>query len=208
MFEPLIEQHPINSISNTYLFSNCSEWGDYFAGLKEHRQLVLNLFWKILLPSIKKQVDAKESPQIGIHVRLGDFRKLRDGENFKQVGLVRTPEEYFVDTIYKIRKIHGIKTPVSIFTDGHKYELEKLLNLDNISIIEGNSDIVDLLLLSKSKVIICSAGSTFSYWAGFLSDSPIILHPEHIHAKIRLEHHLFEGTLDEYILKFKNSGPE
>jgi hypothetical protein len=55
-----------------------------------------------------------------------------------------------------------------------------------------------LILLSRSKIIITSAGSTFSYWAGFLSDSPIIMHPDHIHHSIRLSHEsgYYEGPFD------------
>jgi len=57
-----------------------------------------------------------------------------------------------------------------------------------------------LIKLSKSKIIIASAHSSFSEWAGFLFDSPIIRHPDHIHGKIRNEKELFEGTIEQYIL--------
>lgn len=41
--------------------------------------------------------------------------------------------------------------------------------------MENNSDLVDLLLLSKSKLIIPTQGSTFSAWAVFLSAAPVVL---------------------------------
>lgn len=53
------------------------------------------------------------------------------------------------------------------------------------------------MLMSKSKIIIASAGSTFSLWAGFVSDAALILHPDHIHAPIRpssLHTSLYEGA--------------
>jgi hypothetical protein len=131
---------------------------------------------------------------------MGDFKKLQAGQDFKSIGSVRTPEEYFVDIIEKIRSISGKSLPVSVFTDGHRSEFEKLFNLPSVTMVEGNTDIVDLLLLSKSKVIVTSANSTFSYWAGFLSDAPLILHPDHIHEPIRLSENglnLYEGPLDE-----------
>ena len=121
-----------------------------------------------------------------MHIRLGDFRKLSAGEDFARVGNVRTPDEYFLEVIQTIRHIHGSLLPVSIFSDGYKTELEQVLALPRVQWMEGNSDIVDLLLLSKSRLIVASAGSTFSYWAGFLSEGPLILHPDHIHRRIRL----------------------
>jgi hypothetical protein len=59
-----------------------------------------------------------------------------------------------------------------------------------------------MLLLSKSKIIVISTGSTFSYWSGFLSNAPMIMHPDHIHARIRnLDEKglLFEGDFDQAI---------
>ena len=55
-----------------------------------------------------------------------------------------------------------------------------------------------MLLLSKSKIIVTSAASTFSYWSGFLSEAPIIMHPDHIHKPIRANQPsaLFEGPFD------------
>ncbi len=50
--------------------------------------------------------------------------------------------------------------------------------------------------MSKAEYIITSAGSTFSEWAGFLSNAVIILHPDHIHTKIRREENLFEGPVE------------
>jgi hypothetical protein len=59
--------------------------------------------------------------------------------------------------------------------------------------MEGNPDIADLILLSKSRVIVTSATSTFSYWAGFLSEAALIMHPAHIHGSVRPS-----GCMDKY----------
>jgi hypothetical protein len=181
-----------------YSFHAVPHWNDYFGGLKEHRRLVIGLLWRILNKNILHQVDSLEAPTIGVHIRRGDFRTLAANQDFAKVGAVRTPEKYFVDTIEAIRKLNGKDLPVSVFTDGYKHEFETLFALKNIRLIEGNLDVVDMLLLSKSKIIITSAGSTFSYWAGFLSDAPVILHPDHIHEPIRmpLSEDLYEGPFD------------
>ncbi len=184
--EPPLEKLPGGQISGRkFIFSSIPHWSDYFAGLKEHRDLALGLFRRIVRENILFKAESLRAPCIGVHIRMGDFRKLTAGEDFSSVGAVRTPETYFTEIISSIREINGSKLPVSIFTDGYRKEFKELFLLDNVQMIEGNADIVDLLLLSKSKIIVASAGSTFSYWSGFLSDAPLVMHPDHLHDPIR-----------------------
>ena len=193
--EPEVRLLTDPSEKKIYRFSRMPHWNNYFDQLKEHRKLVIKLFWELLTDEIKIEVESKACPMIGVHIRMGDFRKLTAQEDFSKVGLVRTPENYFKDIIQSIRSINGNNLPVSIFTDGRREELQEIFELENISLVEGNKDIVDLLLLSKSKIIVTSAGSTFSYWAGFLSDAPIIMHPDHIHEPLR-GNIMYEGPLN------------
>lgn len=202
--KPVINEPPLIKMDDSadgsvYRFSSLPHWDDYFFSLKDHRKLVIELFWNLLKDNIKVSIEQKDYPRIGVHIRMGDFRKLRRGEDFRKVGTVRTPEEYFISMIAAIRQAHGSSLPVSVFTDGYRSEFNLLPKLDNVNWVEGNSDIIDLLLLSKSKIIVTSAGSTFSYWAGFLSDSPIILHPDHIHQPLRFSEEngrFYEGAFD------------
>ncbi len=168
-----------------YVFSMIPHWGDYFDGIREHRDLVRAKLREAVAHHYLKRVDSIEPPVVGVHVRCGDFRQLRSGEDFAKVGMVRTPQAYFQDVIGSIRKIHGSELPVTVFSDGGDDELAALLATPNVERAAANADIVDLLLLSRSRVIVASAGSTFGYWAGFLADAPLILHPDHIHAPIR-----------------------
>jgi hypothetical protein len=181
-----------------YQFTKIPHWSDYFFELKDYRSLVIKLFLQNISESIKDKLASQKTPVIGVHIRMGDFKKLQQGQDFKKVGATRTPEEYFINVIKSIRHVAGKNLPVTIFTDGNPSEFTNLLDLQAISIAEGNSDIVDMLLLSKSKIIVPSAGSTFSYWSGFLSDSPIIMHPDHIHKPLRDDQTrtLFEGPFD------------
>ena len=58
----------------------------------------------------------------------------------------------------------------------NKYIL-KYINLPNCTYeISSNTPAIDMLLLSKCKYIICSS-STFSIWAGMLSNNSIIYYP-------------------------------
>lgn len=197
--EPEIK--PVDTKKNVkYFFTAMPNWENYFGQLKENRELVIELFWKMISARFIAVLSKHRAPVIGVHIRMGDFRKLQEGEDFSQVGTVRTPEKYFIDVISRIRNIHGTSLPVSVFTDGYKHEFEELFKLENVQLIEGNADIIDLMLLSKSRIIVTSAGSTFSYWAGFLSSAPLIMHPDHIHQPIRpddVAEKIYEGPFTE-----------
>ena len=206
--EPALNKIDGSPGKTIFRFEAIPHWDNYFDQLKERRELAIELFWKHLREDVKGEVARLSPPVIGVHIRMGDFRKLKSNENFASVGSVRTPEEYFVEIIQSIRKMAARDLPVSIFTDGFKREFTSLPQLTNISFVEGNRDIVDMILLSKSKIIVTSAGSTFSYWAGFLSDAPIILHPEHIHQPFRhgrITETVYEGGWSEgHVLLLKN----
>ncbi|HEX4374031.1 MAG TPA: alpha-1,2-fucosyltransferase [Puia sp.] len=203
---PICSEHSLEKMSENessrptiYLYDKIPHWSDYFAELKNFREIALHIFYGSITENIKKKISLQPAPCIGVHIRMGDFRKLKAGEDFSKVGAVRTPENYFIDVINNIRQIHGSKLPVSVFSDGKKNELQFILTMENISLVEGNPDIVDLILLSKSKIIIASAGSTFSYWAGFFANAPVILHQDHIHQSIRsteINSNWYEGSWD------------
>ncbi len=201
VYEPEVEMvNNDDKVNKVFAFSKMPTFHDYFIQLKKYRNKTKEVFYEILNPWIKKKIEGTSTPVIGVHIRMGDFRKLNEDEVFKG-GHVRTPEAYFKDIINQIRLLNGMDLPVSVFTDGFKNEFNELFKLNNIHIIEGNADIVDMLLLSKSKIIVTSTGSTFSYWAGFLSNAPLILHPDHIYKPIRNfeeSEQLFEGAFDNY----------
>lgn len=180
------------------IFSAVPHWADYFMYLKEYRtQLYCELF-EIAAPAIKNIVNSTEAPFFSVHIRLGDFKKLSEGIDFKRVGNTRTPIEYFVNGITNVRKVIGSNVPISIFTNGKEEELGAILQLENCRIISGNPDLADLLLMSKSKIIMTSAGSTFGYWAAFFSDAIILMHPDHIHQPLRDDKtnaEFYEGAL-------------
>lgn len=181
-----------------YVFNTIPHWRDYFDGIRDHRELVRARLCQAVAGRYFERAYSIEPPVVGVHVRCGDFGQLQPGEDFSRVGMVRTPLAYFQNVIRTICTIHGSELPVTIFSDGYDEELASLLAMPNVERAASNADIVDLLLLSRSRVIVASAGSTFGYWAGFLADAPLILHPDHIHAPIRpgdVNRRFFEGGL-------------
>lgn len=183
--EPPIRALDPDGRRRVFLFRDIPHWSDYFGSFHAHRDLVkAALFGMVTAPHLER-LRSLAQPVVGIHVRLGDFRALGAGESFAHVGGVRTPMDYFRAMLSRIRAVHGSELPATVFSDGTIAELRPLLDMPNVHLAPRHSDVVDLLLLASSRLVICSAGSTFGYWAGFLADAPMLLHPQHIHASIR-----------------------
>jgi hypothetical protein len=194
-YEPAIQRFNIEK-STAYVFTKIPHWTDIFGSIHPMRSFVVRAFNQLISPSVPGTIHNLAPPLIGIHIRRGDFRELGESEKFAQVGGVRTPLEYFATVITSMRACAGWLVPVTVFSDGLDAELRPLLALENVHRAPAMADIGHLALMSRAQVIVASAGSTFSMWAGFLSEAALILHPDHIHAPIRpvnLHDRLYEG---------------
>lgn len=182
--------------SACYVFNEIPHWSDSFNTIRTFRDTIINGFWESLTPVIKEKIESYCAPIFSVHIRMGDFRPLKSDEDFAKVGAVRTPCEYFIDIIYKIRTYAGSSLPVTVFSDGKDSDLEPILSLPNVYRAKEDLDIVHLALMSKSKIIVMSASSTFGFWAGFLSNAILINHYQHLHMPIRpfeINKKLYEG---------------
>ncbi|BCM88569.1 hypothetical protein IAD21_00402 [Abditibacteriota bacterium] len=196
--EPPLQKLPsgFRQQGTLYVFNELPHWSDYFGDLRADRNTIKAELSAMLTAPYREQLAKLTPPVIGIHVRLGDFRPLREGEDFAKVGHVRTPLDYFRHIIEGVREVHGSILPVTIFSDGSDEELRPLTDLPDVHRSGQNSAIIDLLLLAQSRLVVASPGSTFSGWAGFLADAPFLLHPDHVHAPIRpdeVNNRFFEG---------------
>lgn len=158
-----------------YRFKTVVTAADYFATIKPYRQKVNDALYEMLQPSLQQELESMAVPVIGVHIRRGDFK----------FGSTLTPLSFFIDTIQTIRKAHGETLPVTVFTDAHAEELSDLLALPAINISTAKADILDILLLSRSKICVLSISSTFSFWGGFLSDGIVLKHPDEWHPVLR-----------------------
>jgi hypothetical protein len=133
---------------------------------------VTGAFNQLISPLVLGAVNKYPPPSIAVHVRRGDFRDLMAGENFAEVGGVRTPLQYFATIIANLRSCAGWPVPVILFSDGSNSEVRALLSIENVHSAPAMPDVGHLALMSRAKVIVASAGSTFSMWAGFCQMRP------------------------------------
>ena len=166
VYEPGVNKLPFNenNLNQVYVFNKVITHEDLFGSIRNHQRLVVQELYSLLTSKMKAKLKDYKSPVIGIHIRRGDFK----------MGKQTTPLDYFINAIILIRQSVNENLPVTIFTDADKHELSELLKLPNIFIAEEKPDILDILLLSKSKIMVLSKSSTFGYWAAFLSDALVI----------------------------------
>lgn len=183
ILEPSLKRH--DGLNQNILFCAVPSWKDYFVGLREHRNDVVRLFNDSVSHRTVVSVARQDSPEIAIHLRRGDFRALGQGEDFAKSGGTRTPDEYFVSQIELLRARAGRQVPVTLFSDGTDAECAGLLKMPKVSRAPKLGDLGHMLLMSRAKVILPSAGSTFSMWSGFLSNAAVLYHPAHFHSPTR-----------------------
>lgn len=201
LIEPPISKLQKSNRKTLVIFNGVPHYSDYFAGLKPYRNFIKEELFKIASRKTLDKYFNSEIPYIGIHIRMGDFRKVDKVEDVNKIGLARTPLYYFIDCINKIRSKYKKNIPVTIFSDGYEDELKEILTLDNVKLFNTENDLADLLVLSKSKIIIVSEGSTFSYWAGFLSEASIIRADISQNYKLRSDSKQFEGILQKFLIE-------
>lgn len=194
--EPAFDAEP-SCDATVYEFSEMPHWKTCFEGLREHRELIRSELFGHLTAARRREIASVARPMICLQIRMGDFRALKAHEQFSQVGGVRTPLDYFRQWIEDLRAVQGSDLAVTIVSDGSAQELAPLLTLPNVTHTPGRSGLADLILMADSRLLVCSAGSTFSQWGGFLGDPVLIHHPDHMHYFCRPEAdrvHVFEGA--------------
>ena len=196
--QPPIEALPALPQGTLFEFATIPHWKTCFEALVPHRELIRSELLKHLTHARQREIAAVPKPVICAQVRLGDFRPLRANEQFSHVGGVRTPMDYFVSMVEEIRRLRGADVPVTVVSDGRPQELEPLLRLPNTWHHRGRTSIADLMLMAHSQLLICSAGSTYSQWGGFLGTPILLQHPEHFHYCCRPpqdREQVFEGAV-------------
>jgi Glycosyl transferase family 11 len=204
-YNPVISKIELSNLEpeevdcHLFIFNQFPHWSDYFVDLKDHQPIIKDKLLSSIRPSVLATISNRPTPHIGLHIRMGDFRVLNSEDDFTILGGVRTPFSWFISVIDLIRETAGYDVPVTIFSDGYDYELKELLKLSMVSRASSASALSDMLTLSRSKLLVTSSGSTFSYWASYLGQCPTIWHPAHFNTGVfpcDISHSIFEGGFD------------
>lgn len=104
---------------------------------------------------------------VGIHVRMGDMME----DYYRQYGYVTAPPEYFQRAMnYFKRKYNRVQFVVC--SDNIRWSIENLRG-PGIAFSEGNTEAVDLAILSSCDHMIISVGS-FGWWAAWIANGTTI----------------------------------
>lgn len=136
-----------------------------FGDLANERRFLLEQLRACSLGRQVAFVDSlEESDFIAMNVRTGrDFVK----RNPEDGGFRLTELQWFVESLAEVRKRYG-DLFCYILSDGGPKQLRDLMRLPRVRLIRTPSAVADLLIMTKSKVLLGSGDSTFSAWGSFL----------------------------------------
>jgi Glycosyl transferase family 11 len=148
---------------------------DYFQDLKEADQFIREELFGMIKVNHFESINSRPVPQIGIHIRMGDFMPETE---FNNSPISRTSIAWFINVLQEIRSVIGSDIPATIFTDGYRDKLKDILTMPNVMLSPPSSSALsDMVTLSRSRVILASSHSTFSSWGTYLGQCPTVRAP-------------------------------
>lgn len=158
-----------------------------FTKLAPYHNLIVQSFFKLIRPTILMKAESIQPPFIAVHIRKGDFVKIGFAIEL----------DYYVNAIHQLRSKFENTPHVVVFSDGFEHELAEVLNLTNVSLFPTENDLIDLLVMSKTKILITAYESSYSYWAAFISNAVVLHHPKATVVQSRpvvINNNLYEGV--------------
>lgn len=148
----------------------------YFEKLLMHREYVRTELLAMVRHSDLGCPEINFRKSIMVHVRLGDFSAPAVNcppgpSSYNQ----RTAIEWYAGAVQELRGAVSAEWPAYILSDGTDDELRPLLRLANTHRLNVGS-LAGLLTLSRAHVLVAS-GSTYSMWASFLGQMPVLWPP-------------------------------
>jgi hypothetical protein len=150
--------------------------GDYFEKLVPYRDYVRAELLAMVRQSHLGCTEIDFKGSIMVNVRLGDFTApvvtCPSGPGFYNQ---RTAIDWYIRAVQALRGSFGAQWPAYIISDGTDDELRPLLRLKNTRRLRVEN-LAGLLTLSRAHVLVAS-GSTYSMWASFLGQMPVLWPP-------------------------------
>ena len=142
--------------------------GNYFEDLLNYHEMVKKYFDLAIRESaLEKTNQFNFSNCIGIHIRLGDY-----------IQEYRTNIKWYEAMIHQIAIHSKKKYRFILFSDGNDDELKDLMQMEQCERVFFGNALADMIALSRCRLIIGS-DSTFSGWAAFLGQVPVIFPKRH-----------------------------
>jgi Glycosyl transferase family 11 len=162
------------NLRHVFLFDKMPPWNDYFEGIKEYHSQVKARLLDDIHPSLLRGFMQNPCPNIAIHIRRGDYQAPQLGDDLAVRRYVYTPLQWYIDSLLVIRKVLGSDVPATVFSDGFSDEIAEILKLPNVSLSGTTCALSDMITMSRCKLLIGSAHSSFSAWASYLGQCPTI----------------------------------
>jgi hypothetical protein len=145
--------------------------GDRFVPLLPHRELIRRRLSEMLSEKLRRGL-AKQPASfvIGVHIHRG--RSALSSSRLLQDSRPDPPDHWFVRCIQNLRKVLGFAAPARLFSDAPPNQLAALLSMPNVTLAQEASPVLKLFRLSRSRILLGGAGSSFSQWAAYIGDMP------------------------------------
>ncbi|MBL9030797.1 MAG: hypothetical protein JNM80_03710 [Phycisphaerae bacterium] len=165
-------------------------WEGWFAGLEAHRELVSRRLHEMLSPRVRRMLEADDGVTatvergegrgggvIAAHVRRGDKRTLPYGAAFAGDAGTTIADEWYIRAIESVRAALGEAMPVRVYSDAKEGQIDAILRLPGVTRSPDAPSIVDIVRMSRARVLLTTAGSSFSAWSFYLGAMPTVFYP-------------------------------
>lgn len=156
-------------------------WEGWFAGLEAHRELVSRRLHEILSPRVRRMLEADDGGGpggvIAAHVRRGDKRTLPYRAAFAGDAGTTIADEWYIGAIESVRAALGEAMPVRVYSDAKEGQIDAILRLRGVTRSPDAPSIVDIVRMSRARVLLTTAGSSFSAWSFYLGAMPTVFYP-------------------------------
>lgn len=133
---------------------------EYFKHCSEDIQTLFS-FKDSIIQECKHKLPKVDSELVSIHLRVGDYIGLQEHHPICEPEYYSSATKHFLDKNYYFL----------IFSDNIEYSKNIFGESENIVYIEGNTQAIDMCLMSMCHHNII-ANSSFSWWAAWLNSSP------------------------------------
>jgi hypothetical protein len=131
-------------------------YSDFFGGLIGHNDFLFNELLTITNARDRLLYDNYPPYDLALNIRCGnDFPH-------------KSPISWYVSILMELKKIRP-RIVCKIISDGKEKDVKSLTKIEGVELVHSRSAILDLLILTKAKLIIGSGGSSFTAWGSFLS---------------------------------------